>query len=276
MSNIHNNGESDKSLNDGLDKLGRAYGKLDQDEPPELLDQAILNSAHRSVENRSHWTQFGWLHGLTTAAVFVLAFSLILNQRETAPVFENGISSEEPVRLQVDKAAKKHSLDVKAVPRKELKLKGGTRQDTYQNAPLTSATESETMEGQSRGREMESRLSGYAQEVIEDKAGPIDQDMEKAEVMLEELAADEADFRAHAPAPAEANRQLAPAAVAAPMIGASESEARENKLSKTQAEQTLIRIIELKQSGDPDWKIELQSFMESYPEYPLPQELKDP
>lgn len=276
MSNIHNNGENDKSLNDELDKLGRAYGHLDQEEPPELLDQAILNSAHRSVETKSHWTQFGWLHGLTTAAVFVLAFSLILHQRESAPVFEDGISIEEPMRLQVDKAAKKQSLDLKTAPRKEMKPKDDLRQDANQDAPITSVPEGKAMAGQSRGREIESRLSGYTQEVMKDKAGSDDQDMEIAEVMLEELAADEADFRTHAPVPAEADRQLAPAAVAAPMIGASEPEARKKELSKTQAEQALIRIIELKQSGDPDWKIELESFMESYPEYPLPQELKDP
>ena len=76
MNSIHNNGENDSSLNDDLVKLGHGYGQLQQDEPPELLDQAILNSAHRALEKKPHWMKFGWLHGLTTAAVFVLAFSL--------------------------------------------------------------------------------------------------------------------------------------------------------------------------------------------------------
>ena len=74
MNTIHNNGENDKSLNEDLHRLGKAYGQLPHDQPPQLLDQAILNSAHRAVENKPHWMKFGWLHGLTTAAVFVLAY----------------------------------------------------------------------------------------------------------------------------------------------------------------------------------------------------------
>jgi hypothetical protein len=72
MNTIHNNGDNDKSLNDGMEKLGRAYDQLPNEEPPELLDQAILSSAHRAVEKKPHWMKFGWLHGLTTAAVVVL------------------------------------------------------------------------------------------------------------------------------------------------------------------------------------------------------------
>ena len=55
MNSIHNNGENDQSLSEGLDKLGRAYEHLPDDEPPELLDQAILNRAHRAVEKTPHW-----------------------------------------------------------------------------------------------------------------------------------------------------------------------------------------------------------------------------
>ena len=78
MNSHHKNGEKDTSLKDGLDKLGQAYGRLDHETPPDLLDQAILNRAHRAVEKKPRWMQFGWLHGLTTAAVFVLAFSILV------------------------------------------------------------------------------------------------------------------------------------------------------------------------------------------------------
>src|SRR5210317_2625633 len=103
MNSIHNNGKDDRSMDEGLDKLGQAYGRLQQEEPPELLDQAVLNSAHRAVESKPHWMQFGWLHGLTTAAVFVLAFSIILNQREPALDFEDGTISKQPTRSKVEK-----------------------------------------------------------------------------------------------------------------------------------------------------------------------------
>jgi len=72
MTNIQKNGNDDQALNEGLDKIGHEYGQLPADEPPRLLDQAILNSAHRAVEQKPHWMKFGWVHGLTTAAVMVL------------------------------------------------------------------------------------------------------------------------------------------------------------------------------------------------------------
>ena len=95
MNTIHNNGENDKSLKDGLEKLGRVYDRLPNDEPPALLDQAVLNSAHRAVEKKPHWMKFGWLHGLSTAAVEVLALSIIINQRELVPGFDDAVSMEE-------------------------------------------------------------------------------------------------------------------------------------------------------------------------------------
>lgn len=137
MNSIHNNGENDKSLNDDLDKLSGVYGQLEHDEPPELLDQAILNSAHRAVEKKPHWMKFGWLHGLTTAAVFVLAFSIILNQREPVPVFENGMRSNESVRVQREKAAKKQSTgELKSEDRRmDMKVISENRQELLRSMP---------------------------------------------------------------------------------------------------------------------------------------------
>ena len=147
MNSIHNNGENDTSLNDGLDKLGQAYGRLEQEEPPELLDQAILNSAHRAVEKKPHWMKFGWLHGLTTTAVFVLAFSLILNQPESTPVFEDEISNNEPAPVRRDRAAKKQSLDIGSdAIRMEMKEKSETRQDLFKSKPAAAAPEVKAME----------------------------------------------------------------------------------------------------------------------------------
>jgi hypothetical protein len=85
MNSNHKNGEFNSSLEDDLDTIGQAYRDLGQEEPPALLDQAVLNSAHRAVEKQSHWMQFGWLHGLTTVAVVVLAFTIILQQGDPGP-----------------------------------------------------------------------------------------------------------------------------------------------------------------------------------------------
>ena len=105
MNTHKTHGDNDSTLDKGLDELGRAYSKLEKDTPPDLLDQAILNRAHREVEKKTGWTQFGWLHGLTTAAVIVLAFSIVLQQREPVPVEEaiilelSLIHISEPTRL---------------------------------------------------------------------------------------------------------------------------------------------------------------------------------
>lgn len=189
MNSIHNNGDNDKSLDKGLDEFGREYGLLERDEPPELLDQAILNSAHRAVEKKPHWMKFGWLHGLTTAAVFVLAFSIILDQPETAPEYESGVRDTAPARLQRERVSK----------------------IAVQDAPYVS-----------------SKVQG---EVIS-----ADQDVASDAFMFEE-----------------------------------------HKLHSTLsvAEQKIQAIIKLKQSGNETWKTELKLFKDSYPDYPLPEELKN-
>jgi len=109
MISNHKSGENNTPLEDELGKISQAYGRMEHEEPPELLDQAILNSAHRAVEKQSHWMQFGWLHGLTTAAVVVLAISIILRQSEPVPVYEDDMISNEPKQIQLKKAPKKES-----------------------------------------------------------------------------------------------------------------------------------------------------------------------
>ena len=129
MSNIPNNGENDQSLRDNLDRLGGAYGQLQHEEPPELLDQAILSSAHRAVEKKPGWLQFGWMHGLTTAAVFVLALSLVFHQREQVPGYQDGLRLDESMGSQREKAAGKRIRDITTAERsmefKEEKAKPG-------------------------------------------------------------------------------------------------------------------------------------------------------
>jgi hypothetical protein len=144
MNSIHNNGENDKSLNEDLDKLGNVYGRLEQDEPPELLDQAILNSAHRAVEKKPHWMQFGWLHGLTTAAVFILAFSIILNQREPVPGYENGVRNNETVSLQREKVAEQPVIEAQRSRYVSDSLQGKTDSDANETPAKESMLE-ETM-----------------------------------------------------------------------------------------------------------------------------------
>lgn len=274
MNTIHNNGENEKSLNEGLDKLGRAYGQLQHEEPPELLDQAILNSAHRAVDKKPHWMQFGWLHGLTTAAVFVLALSLIFNTREPVPDYEDGMRLNEAAGLKREKAAKKQSLDVQSDDQvMEMKEEDEKRQDVLQSAPVPSAPQSGVMEiavgDQATEPAAGAQRSRYVQDDRQAKTDSADKDAAINEPALEEVLMDETEQVVETQAYDVISKQSRPAAAAITSIRESEVPADIDP----EVEQRLLEIIKLKQSGDESWISELALFKQDHPEYPLPEEL---
>ena len=279
MNTIHNNGENDKSLSEGLDKLSHEYGLLEQDEPPELLDQAILNSAHRAVEKKPHWMKFGWLHGLTTAAVFVLAFSIILNQRENAPDFETGMRNNEPVSLQRQKVAKKQSDSQFEEQPKEVSFeteeKSDSGLDMLQSSPVAAAPASAALENTPEERaeqpQLEAQRSLSVRDDLQGKGERTDKDSPVRELQLEEELVDEADLMADSPEVTNFSTVARPAVVGE--TAASEMKARTR--TDSEMEQMLQAIIKLKQSGNENWKTELELFKKSYPDYPLPEELTD-
>ena len=225
MNNHHKTGEDKTPLKDSLDEISQAYGRMGHEEPPEMLDQAILNSARRAVEKKPHWTQFGWLHGLTTVAVFVLAFSIILNQREPAPNYENNVMSPEPTLLKSEKAARSKT----APQRNELRM------EMKEQTERTSA------------------------------------DVRALEVSAEEIQLGDRDAMANAPESDARSEQAGFMAVA----GSAKSTMADEAESTSGAEQRLAAIIRLKQAGDDAWKKELALFRQQYPDYALPDELKD-
>jgi len=242
MNSNHENGDNNTPLEDDLGKIRQAYRRMEQQEPPDLLDQAILNSAHRAVEKQPHWTQFGWLHGITTAAVVVLAISIILQQSQPVPVYEDDVISNEPMQLQLEKASKKESGNAVMDLSEEIKLKTGSSD------------------------------------------GSLDKD---AELAAEEVMFEAADSLSDTPQAGTVTRQASPMAsqagaaaeLASPAVIAepakSDFRARLAPESEAEAEQELLAIIKLKQSGDESWRKELELFLERYPDYPLPDELKD-
>jgi hypothetical protein len=276
MNTIHNNGENDNSLNDGLGKVDHAYGQLPHEEPPELLDQAILNSAHRAVERKPHWMKFGWLHGLTTTAVFVLALSLIFNQREQVPDFDDRMRTSESAGLQREKVAKKQSRDIQSDQRMELKEENEVRQDALKSAPVPVALPSEAVEitvgDQGMKPASAGRRSMYSQDSLDSldaKKDSTDDDASGNAPVLEESLMDEADLIADTPELEVIAREFRPAAVAAPAL----SKISTSVEIDSEIEQKLLTIIQLKQSGDEAWIIELEKFKQDYPDYPLPEDL---
>ncbi|HSM68501.1 MAG TPA: hypothetical protein VK830_02215, partial [Xanthomonadales bacterium] len=71
-------------LDKDLDALQQKYRAAAREEPPAMLDQAVLNRARRAAEQHAirPWS-FSWMHATATAALVVLGLTLVLQLRET-------------------------------------------------------------------------------------------------------------------------------------------------------------------------------------------------
>lgn len=85
-----------------LEALKREYSALERHEPPDLLDRAVLNAARRELAGGSRWASlFGprraprWIGGIATAAVVVLAITVMLERREIEPALPDAASFEQ-------------------------------------------------------------------------------------------------------------------------------------------------------------------------------------
>jgi len=78
-------GQDKDKLDNDLDSLQRQYHAAAVDEPPAMLDQAVLNRARRAAEQHAirPWS-FSWMHATATAALVVLGLTLVLQLRESA------------------------------------------------------------------------------------------------------------------------------------------------------------------------------------------------
>jgi hypothetical protein len=251
-------------LDTRLEEIGRAYEGLEREQPPELLDQAILNKARREVEARPRWTQFGWLHGLTTTAVFVLAFTVVLNQRETAPVEDNIEFDSSPVRLQPERATR--SVEMDSAPAEIMEYRASQKAaaplhiDSLEAAPV----------------EEQEPIAGTLQRQAQKSASAPAKDTPVAELSVDEEMARDDPTREDADFMAVSTSATAGVAepLAAPPEHAEKKEMRDRPASND-AEARLAEIIRLKQAGDDSWQAALEAFVEAYPDYPLPPELTD-
>jgi len=130
MNSNHKNGKDDRSLDHELDQLDQLYHSDESIEPPDLIDQTILNKARRAVEPKNSWLDFGWIHGVTTVALVVLTFSIFTTQRETGE-FEPTVGKSverapAEVSGQLAAGAAVSSLPVEA-PKKEIREKTRAR-----------------------------------------------------------------------------------------------------------------------------------------------------
>ena len=273
MNTIQNNGENDQTLNDGLEKLGQAYGRLEQDEPADLLDQAILNSAHRAVESESGWKQFGWMHGLATTAVFVLAFTVVLDQRELSPELKEDVLRNAPSRLESSEELKMQSADKIGKSAMEMESSAEIRRTTnMRDAPALATEPMELSREVPREQPMNEELSEFrVQGAAVEKNEYADTDDSNVDALQEEVLIGETDVMTKTPPVDIASMRVMPASVATPGNSALKVRGRVDLT----IEQQLQAIIELKNSGDETWVTELEEFVERFPDYALPDELKN-
>jgi len=86
MSGDMRNGDTDRSLGRDFEAIRAAWEVLQKDEPPDLLDQAVRNAARRALPTRGRRRSLRWLGSLATAAVVVLALTIVIQQDQQGPV----------------------------------------------------------------------------------------------------------------------------------------------------------------------------------------------
>lgn len=247
MNSTHDKGGNGR-LEDDLDKISRVYAQLDAEEPPELLDLAIRNSARRAVEKKPRRLKFGWLHGLTTAAVFVLALSVVIHQAGNRPAAGDGVQFD---RVQSAPAASPAKKQSRAAPsgqvHDELEEAAGTAKDT--TVPATTAP------------------------VQQSAAADTDENPAVSEKATGKRESGKPPLERMADAPEDAGQAsvVEPEVVAVPPP----AEPVSRSVIDPQAERQLQAIIDMKRNGDGNWKTALKAFVDSHPGYPLPDELKD-
>ena len=264
MNSTHDKGENGR-LDEDLDELSRAYRQLHAEEPPELLDLAIRNSARRAVEKKPRRMKFGWLHGLTTAAVFVLALSVIIHQRENQPAHGNNMQFELPRAAPAASPAKKRSSATQS---------GQVSNELEEVAvPAPAAPGSEPRDQALGEASRESRQKVSAAPVQQTIAADADETQAVLEKRVEKKETDTPALERMADEPQDTGQTAAAGPVVIAASPAAGPEARGD--IDSQAEKQLQKIIAMKRNGDEDWKAALKTFVDNHPGYPLPDELKD-
>ncbi|MGD2129752.1 MAG: hypothetical protein PVJ33_03245 [Lysobacterales bacterium] len=200
-----------------LDELGRRWSPGRPDEPPQLLDQAVLNAARREIERdgkrRGPNRYLGWFGALATAAVVVLAVTLVVRQEPSARQIPGP-----PLREQ-------RQINPEHPPTPEM---------LEAPAPATSASGGREPEAPAQSRSAK-RATLSAEAESSGSASPL-----RDEAAKEPGAAD-----------ADATEPLPP-------------------------REWIQRLLDLQASGESrQLHDELEAFRQSYPDYPLPPQLRN-
>lgn len=106
----------DQELEHDLDAVRSAWSALEKAEPPGLLDQAVLNAAHRELGNGKRRRPLRWAGALATAAVIVIALGIVVQQDQQPPLPSG--KQANGLKLDHDDANAKKEVPAKALEEK--------------------------------------------------------------------------------------------------------------------------------------------------------------
>jgi hypothetical protein len=131
--------KADDRLERDLEEIRAVLSNEDRPEPPDLLNQAVLNAARRELAGRDkHWLRrlpVRWMGAFATASVVILALGLIVQQEQESP----GLTGAEADRAKLEiKAPLEESKDAAG---KQLMSENTDRDDAarLRAAPMAAA-----------------------------------------------------------------------------------------------------------------------------------------
>jgi hypothetical protein len=268
-----------------LEQIEQQYRALEQDQPPAMLDQVILNKARLGAETHSirPWS-FGWMHASATAAVLVIGLTLVLQQRSDVPVPPAELDGNAPATIDVELQYSESSLP--------------EEQETAHSELADEALSSETRDLDYRGIDDrpgdESTLDALRANEAK-QSGPSRReravDSPQRALPEQESQRQKAGERPDPSASASGLNVAVPATalepVSAPVLQKPEKDIA-RKISTDEVgftadamvlkdpDEWIAKILKMKsdESGD-DWRRELETFVAAYPDFVLPDSLKD-
>jgi hypothetical protein len=69
-----------------LASIRSAWERMEQAEPPGLIDQAVLNTARRQLEDSQPRHSMRWLGAFASAVVVILALAIVVRQDQQGPI----------------------------------------------------------------------------------------------------------------------------------------------------------------------------------------------
>jgi hypothetical protein len=236
-----------QSIRDGLASQG-------YEEPPAMLDQAVLNAARRDLEAKKR-RPLRWVGTFATAAVLVLTLTIVVQQDDSpVPAGATTISEAQLKKQSMSDGERKRMIQSEPSADEG----AGYRQDRTKEDTGPSAPEPAQRKMESELNEATAPLASPPAPVMTGRQAP-DQEL------MDSLAAD---------SDTPANQTASSLMVEEIALAESEEDAIKSWLSNP--EQWIERLLELKENQQVETlQQEMKAFQNTFPEHPLPAELND-